>query len=76
MKYQMARGEFYEIPSEESHPGEPSTKRNIQQEKEEDIYDNPTTNGILVNCKKRSECSTHLTWKDYKSKLEVGDQDA
>ncbi|UMM27477.1 hypothetical protein L5515_010752 [Caenorhabditis briggsae] len=40
----MTRGEFYEIPSEESHPGEPSTKRNSQLEKEEDIYDNPTTN--------------------------------
>ncbi|UMM23421.1 hypothetical protein L5515_004149 [Caenorhabditis briggsae] len=32
-------------------------------------------NGILVNCKKRSECSIHLAWKQYKSKLGVEDTD-
>ncbi|PIC25446.1 hypothetical protein B9Z55_018375 [Caenorhabditis nigoni] len=38
-------------------------------------YHYDTANGILVNCKKRSECSTHLTWKEYKSKLGGGNQD-
>ncbi|CAO4380884.1 unnamed protein product [Caenorhabditis nigoni] len=44
MEYQMARGEIYENPSEVSHPGEPSTKRNSQLGKEEYIFDNPITN--------------------------------
>ncbi|PIC23797.1 hypothetical protein B9Z55_017369 [Caenorhabditis nigoni] len=93
----MVKGEIYEIPSEVSRPGEPSTKRNSQLEKEEDIFDNPIRNDsnddvmeeddAFESCGedtndsrqfssiKRSECSTHLAWKVYKSKLEVGDQD-
>ncbi|CAO4363417.1 unnamed protein product [Caenorhabditis nigoni] len=44
MEYQLARGEIYEIPSEESHQGEPSTKRRSQLENEEDIFDDAITN--------------------------------
>ncbi|CAP27602.1 Protein CBG07482 [Caenorhabditis briggsae] len=41
----MAREEIYEIPSEVSHKGESTTKRNSQLEKEE-IYDNPITKDL------------------------------
>ncbi|PIC33632.1 hypothetical protein B9Z55_013542 [Caenorhabditis nigoni] len=44
LKIHLARGEIYEIPSEESHQGEPSTKRISQLENEENIYDDAITN--------------------------------